>query len=392
MGWLWDRLGVDEDRLPKGWQANDEWTAAALLAAGYYGYMAIPGTGNGMVNSAGVIGGAAPGSPAATGGLYGGIKGGLVGGVVNGVTQGLTNGISSGISQGVSGGVQNFFTGDNNIYDQDEVLEQITVGNQQDLSNQKEMFDYRINQGLDAGLTPYEAYLGPAGGAGGGTTGSGNTLGNAAKEKMLQQEQMNNQNAANAILQSRQQQTELQKTKMQTDAQLEIARIQSGDTQRGQNMNFAIQSISAKVAIMEVAMKMQLQPHHLQRAINEAATSTPEYRRQELILKMGVDNSINAVIQSRFKVDISDQQQIADMSDAEFKDLMSVLMYAKSTTGPELESLKKFVWTHLGQAAKSSEKTRENQPGKQGTLGNGQAPVMPAPNTFSVPGSAFPRG
>ena len=49
----------------------------------------------------------------------------------------------------------------------------LILGNRLDLANQQKMFDYRIRKGQEAGMTPYEMYMGPAAGAGGGTTGSG---------------------------------------------------------------------------------------------------------------------------------------------------------------------------------------------------------------------------
>jgi hypothetical protein len=99
--------------------------------------------------------------------------------------------------------------------------EMLTLGNELDMANQKEMFDYRIQKGRDAGLTPFEMFLGPAGGAGGGTTGSGQTLGNQPGQMAEAKISARTQLAA----QEQQQQTALLQTLMQTEAQKEVATI-----------------------------------------------------------------------------------------------------------------------------------------------------------------------
>jgi hypothetical protein len=345
MAWLWDRLGVDKDRLPKGWQANDEWTAAAAIVAAYYGYnyFADP------TSAAGAAGATTGEAAAASAG------GSFLGNLGTAAATGFVNSAAASLGQGVAGGLtNNIFEGDKNIYDQDEVLEQLTHGNQLDLNNQKEMFDYRINQGINAGMTPYEMFMGPAAGAGGGTTGSGNTLGNAAKDKMLQQEKLNNQNMAQASMQAMQQQTALQQTKMQTDAQIEVANIQAGVTREGHDNQYAIAVLQDQlghrqlnlkqkelnnVTIPLAAAQLKLNKQQVLKAINEVKTSDPRYQKLIKLMTMSPDNATNLLINSRFGVDISDPKVVANLTEREVKNMIGVYLAAGSSVNREIQGL-----------------------------------------------------
>lgn len=180
------------------------------------------------------------------------------------------------------------------------------LGNQLDMQNQKEMYDYRIQSGLDAGMTPYEMYVGSsAGGAGGGTTGSGATLGNAASQQGMQAAEAQNQ-----LYMQRQQQeydresrtadrmTQLMMTKMQTDTQKDVANINAGTQQRGQDIQKEIadnvlslnQRELEDVKIPQAAAAVNLSKQQLQTEINKTATSSAKFQTAMKQLSMGPAN------------------------------------------------------------------------------------------------------
>ena len=179
------------------------------------------------------------------------------------------------------------------------------LGNKLDVKNQKEMFDYRIDQGLEYGMTPYEMFMGPAAGAGGGTSGSGQTLGNAAsqqgqqaaaaqQELFAQREQMEyDRESKNAD-----RMTALMQTKMQTKAQTDVAGIQAGQQKYGQDLQKEIadnvlslnQRELEQVKIPQAAAAVNLTKQQLQTEINKTATSAKDFQLAMKQLSMGPAN------------------------------------------------------------------------------------------------------
>ena len=170
----------------------------------------------------------------------------------------------------------------------------LRYGNKLDMQNQKEMFDYRIDQGLEYGMTPYEMFTGPAAGAGGGTSGSGATLGNAVSQTAPMALQAENQAREN----QRDREANLIQTAMQTDAQRDVAETQAGTQTRGQDLQKEIAdnvlSLNKReleeVKIPQAAAQLGLTQQQLQTEINKTATSSEKFQTAMKQLSMGPGN------------------------------------------------------------------------------------------------------
>lgn len=234
----------------------------------------------------------------------------------------------------------------------------VTLGNDLDLRNQKEMFDYRINQGLSAGMTPYEMYMGPAGGAGGGTTGSGQVLGNQAGAQQLESQRLNQadeiarrENTADRV-------TDLAKTAMQTEAQKDVAEISAGATlgaagisaeasryqadlvnkiQQGQ-LDLSTRSFEEDT-LPRLAAMLELNEYEVKLKIEQIATNTPKFKRAQLLLQMGVDNTTNTLLQKRFGINPANDEEIQALSEEQFRNVLAVFTAAGSTIHREGQGL-----------------------------------------------------
>jgi hypothetical protein len=187
----------------------------------------------------------------------------------------------------------------NNRRTQRYVRQNMRLGNQLDMDNQKAMFDYRIDQGLEHGMTPYEMFMGPAAGAGGGTSGSGAVLGNAAAQSGMQRSQL----AQQRMLQGQQILGNLAVTKMQTEAQKEIAGMQVGATERGQDIQKMIADNqlvldwnSYHIALSRLSIDQAKAPHEIDKLINEVSTSKPKFIKYMKYLTMGADNMLATML------------------------------------------------------------------------------------------------
>lgn len=222
---------------------------------------------------------------------------------------------------------------------------QIKLGNQLDMQNQKEMFDYRIQQGMAAGMTPYEMYMGPAAGAGGGTSGSGATLGNqpmqAAQANIQQQTAL------------QQQETELKKTAMQTEA-TKYAADKAAEAQTGvAQMQTETQKLIAanqlqfnektylNVTLPEASAKIGKTEAETDKLLNEVVTSTPEFVKFMKMLSMGVDNTLSAFLQNMDGYNLVDPGSVAKIPEHKRKEILAMLLAIQSGTLKNVEGLKK---------------------------------------------------
>ena len=238
-----------------------------------------------------------------------------------------------------------------------ESREGLLLGNQLDIDSQKEMFDFRMGRMRQAGLTNVEMFGSPAAGAGGGTSGSGAVLGNAASQRAT------SQIAANSQMQAQMSQamlgagTALEQTKMQTDAQKEVAKIQAGATtgaatisaesnQKIANIvnDMAQKNLDLKTREFEEYMLEKLEVEQgvakaqIKKLLNEAEF-TPELKREITKMTMGVSNSVNLMLQKRFGIDVTSEEQMQKLSPQQMKNVLSVFMAADSNLYSEIAGL-----------------------------------------------------
>lgn len=231
------------------------------------------------------------------------------------------------------------------------VLQQMRIGNRLDINAQKEVFDDRIDRGLQLGLTPVELFGGSAAGPGGGTTGSGATLGNSMSQQQQQAAELAQQDRLQMQTLGAQITADLQKTKMQTDAQKDVAQIQAGEQRHQTDTQAKTAAVVNQIrqgeldlstrqfeenTLQLLAMQQEKQPHEVKKLINEAATSLPEWQRSQKLLQMGVSNSVNTMLQKRFGIDITDESQMKNLSTEKFRNILSVFMAADSNLYTEL--------------------------------------------------------
>jgi hypothetical protein len=216
----------------------------------------------------------------------------------------------------------------------------IRYGAKYDLKTQKNMFDYRINQGLEHGMTPYEMFMGPAAGAGGGSSGSNQVLGNAASN----QELLKKQQSMELVQKQLDRQTQLQTAKIQADASRDVAGIQAGVSREKIAVDWANHALTAHqyfaVDLPKAAYNLQMSAEELKKKVNEVITSSPKFITMQKLLSMGVDNSINYMIQSRFGIDITDPKEMQSLSDDKFRNILGAFLAAGSQVSSITEGIR----------------------------------------------------
>jgi hypothetical protein len=210
--------------------------------------------------------------------------------------------------------------------------EGMKYGNELDMKNQRKMFRFRIKQGLKHGMTPYEMFMGPAAGAGGGTTGSGATLGNAASQQAVQQAEIQHQSA--------QQQMQiignLAATKMQNDTQKEVAEITTGQ----QKKELEQRKVEYEnIHLPKAAAELKISAEELKISSNNAVMSTPKNQWQKIMYQMGPDNVMQSMIMEKYDVRLGDGS-VENLSPEEFGSMMIELIGTKSHLRAELSGLK----------------------------------------------------
>ena len=224
--------------------------------------------------------------------------------------------------------------------------ELMTLGNEQDLANQKAMFDFRMSRARGAGLTNVEAFGSPASGAGGGTTGSGAMLGNMASTQEASMRQARLAQSEN----EKDRQASIVQTAMQTQTQKDVAQIGAGATVESATISSEANERIAKmvnelntreleeVALKRVANETGVAEAQVKKLLNEA-DFTPEFKRELTKMTMGVSNSVNLMLQKRFGVDVSSEADMQRLSDEEMKNVLHVFMAADSRLYTEIAGI-----------------------------------------------------
>jgi hypothetical protein len=249
--------------------------------------------------------------------------------------------------------------------------ENIRLGNSLDMQNQKEMFDYRIDAGLEAGMTPYEMFMGPAAGAGGGTTGSGAVLGNSAQQlgKQMMQNKQQQQMVKTQIV------ADLAKTKMQTDSQKEVAEIQAGASRYGTDVKAATDA--ARLALdketyvntiaPKAAAELGLTVQQTLKAVNEVATSEPKFLKMMKVATMSSENILATLTALGLPFDVLNPEDARKLTPKQREEVTRQILGILSHTRKEAEGLKAIFQDAV-------ERLRE-PPGMSPVMGNGDSRI-----------------
>lgn len=217
-------------------------------------------------------------------------------------------------------------------FQNDFAKDNIRLGNKLDLRNQKKMFDYRISQGKRHGMTPYEMFMGPAAGAGGGTSGSGQTLGNAGTQAINSIRAAKAQSDIAERENQRDRATSLMQTAMQSKAQTDVANINAGTQTRGQDIQKQIAddvlALNTRdledVKIPQAAQQLKLSKQQLLTEINKTATSAPEFQKALKQWSMGPANLLVELTLEDEGIKIGDGS-FSRLSDADRKRILNKL-------------------------------------------------------------------
>ena len=216
-------------------------------------------------------------------------------------------------------------------------IDAVRLGNNMDLRNQRLMYDHRITRMKEYGLTPVEMFGSPASGPGGGTTGSGATLGNAASQQSAARMQ-NDQNMKNALLGAG---IELQKTKMQTDAQKEVANTQAGTAMRGQDINLHVAKQTLNLRRSELANKVRETEaligktrQETERIKHEVLTSDPKFVMLMKQWQMGPANMLVQLAMDHHGISFQDEN-FKNMSYEERERIIDDILAMSSLVGRE---------------------------------------------------------
>ena len=212
------------------------------------------------------------------------------------------------------------------------------LGNRLDVENQQTMYDYRLQAMEDRGLTSVEMFGSPASGSGGGTTGTGPTLGNAGISAQSAMQQQRQQAKMVASENQKDRMTQLATAAIQAGAQKDVAEIGAGVQTRGQDLQKQIAdnvlSLNTRelneVKIPQAAEQLQLTRQQLQTEINKTATSSERFQTAMKQLSMGPANLLVELTMRDKGISLSDDS-FMKMSEEQRAQVLSELTAMAST-------------------------------------------------------------
>lgn len=221
---------------------------------------------------------------------------------------------------------------------------------------------YDWQRAKERGLTLPEFYGSPASG-GSSPAGQGAVLGNSAQQAQSDKTRQYGE----AVQRGLDRATQLKQTEMQTDAQKEVAKIQSGATLGAAKISAEVQEVRNQIEqgkldlskdnyryilLPAAAAQLKISAAELDLKLNEIANTRHEWVREKTLLQMGVDNTIQTLILKRTGKDITKASDVRSMSQQEFKSTLSSLLAAKSAIQVNAEGVLQTIDNMVG-AAKS---------------------------------------
>lgn len=219
------------------------------------------------------------------------------------------------------------------------------------------------NRAQSRGATVSEFYGGAAGGGSPAPQGTAAVLGSQRQQEQRLEQSMIQDNINNALNRS----TQLGVAEVQAEASRDVAKIQAGaatdvaeisaEVQRARNL-IEQQKVDLSVnqyrniLLPAAASKLKVDAAQIDVLLNEAANNEPGWIRKKTVMQLGVDNAIQNAILGRYRVDITNEKDLANMPKKEYKALMSALLAAKSGTTSTFEALTQIV-KDIGEAGRS---------------------------------------
>lgn len=211
----------------------------------------------------------------------------------------------------------------------------VVLGHQYDNQFTLEKEQALYDRARERGITPTEYYGSSApGGAAAANTGAGQVLGNADTQEALQARDQKFQ-MFNKMLDRT---TALQQTKMQTDAQRDVADKQVGATTRGQDIQKAIADGRLKldqatylINLRESAANIKKTEQETAKLINEVVTSTPRFVTMMKQLSMGPTNLLVELTMRHHGLSLSDKSFESLPVEKRKKILAQILALSSST-------------------------------------------------------------
>lgn len=171
---------------------------------------------------------------------------------------------------------------------------------------------------------------------GSGAAGSGTTqqavMGNQATQfayQRAQQEFENLQRDKDRAVALSGQATQLQAARTSAAASIESARTSAGASMYSTDANERINQMRVDLE------REKFKNIELPQALNRLVTESPNWKRQELLARMGVDNVIATAIAGARGIDIMDPDTLKDMTEAEFREMVIDIYGLQSTTFKE---------------------------------------------------------
>jgi len=174
-----------------------------------------------------------------------------------------------------------------------------------DSKKQRDSYDFMASKGL----TPQE--IAGSGAAGQGSTGVGNVLGNQAAELT----RISRQQAYD----EKQRNLDRQIALRGQDTQLATAKTSAGAT-------LGAASLAAGTARDRLSLdRDSFQNVTLPRALREAVTEAPQWKRMQILAGMGVDNILGTSVAQQFGINPMDPRAVRSMSQAQFMDMARLI-------------------------------------------------------------------
>lgn len=214
-------------------------------------------------------------------------------------------------------------------------------GNKIDDESYRARDQYDWEMARERGLTPQEFYGSPA--AGGSAASGGQTLGNNQTAMIQKYQDMQFRAEEN----QKDRENEIAKAEIHAGASLGSSKISAEASMYAADIQERIAQgkldLSTKefnqVTLPGAAAKLKLTKEQTAKAINEVATSAPQFVRSKILLQMGVENTIQTALLQRFGIDITSKADMAKLTTEQFQNVLSVLIASGSATNRELQGL-----------------------------------------------------